>query len=153
MPINPDAVTEEFGEPVEFSWTSKDALLYAVGVGAGSIDPNGVELEFTTENSDGITQKALAAGVPVCVVPFGRDQFEVARHVEMARAVVSLKAKALTPRRLREAVRVARSRRAGAERIARAFQAAGGATRGAEEIEALLGSLPVATVPGNVATA
>ncbi len=29
----------------------------------------------------GITQKALAAGVPVCVVPFGRDQFEVAKLV------------------------------------------------------------------------
>ena len=26
----------------------------------------------------GITQKALAAGVPVCAVPFGRDQPEVA---------------------------------------------------------------------------
>ncbi|HET6983571.1 MAG TPA: nucleotide disphospho-sugar-binding domain-containing protein [Myxococcaceae bacterium] len=101
----------------------------------------------------GITQKALGAGVPVCVVPFGRDQLEVARHVEVAGAGVSLKAKALTPRRLREAVRVARSRRAGAERIARAFQAAGGATRGAEEIEALLRSLPRATVPGKVATA
>lgn len=24
----------------------------------------------------GVTQKALAAGVPVCVVPFGRDQPE-----------------------------------------------------------------------------
>ena len=29
----------------------------------------------------GITQKALAAGVPLCVVPFGRDQFEVAARV------------------------------------------------------------------------
>ena len=34
MPINPDAVGTE-SEPVETSWTSKDALLYAVGVGAG----------------------------------------------------------------------------------------------------------------------
>jgi acyl-CoA synthetase (AMP-forming)/AMP-acid ligase II len=34
----------------------------------------------------GVTQKALAAGVPVCVVPFGRDQLEVARHVEVAGA-------------------------------------------------------------------
>jgi hypothetical protein len=34
----------------------------------------------------GITQKALAAGVPVCVIPFGRDQLEVARHVEIAGA-------------------------------------------------------------------
>ncbi len=29
----------------------------------------------------GITQKALAFGVPVCVVPWGRDQLDVAAHV------------------------------------------------------------------------
>jgi len=34
----------------------------------------------------GISQKALAAGVPVCVVPFGRDQFEVAKRVTAADA-------------------------------------------------------------------
>ena len=33
MPINPEAVGE-VGEPKTRSWTSKDALLYAVGVGA-----------------------------------------------------------------------------------------------------------------------
>lgn len=31
----------------------------------------------------GITQKALAAEVPVVVVPFGRDQVETARRVEL----------------------------------------------------------------------
>jgi acyl dehydratase len=46
-------------DPSERSWTSKDALLYALGVGAGSLDPTGFELEFTTENSDGITQRVL----------------------------------------------------------------------------------------------
>ncbi|HET9157977.1 MAG TPA: nucleotide disphospho-sugar-binding domain-containing protein, partial [Myxococcaceae bacterium] len=86
----------------------------------------------------GITQKALAAGVPVCVVPFGRDQFEVARHVEVAGAGASLKAKKLTPDRLRGAVRLARSRRSGAESVARGFRAAGGAARGADELEGLL---------------
>ena len=35
MPINPEAVGE-VGTPKKRSWTSKDALLYAVGVGAGS---------------------------------------------------------------------------------------------------------------------
>ena len=34
MPINPDAVGLE-GQPVRRSWTSKDALIYALGVGAG----------------------------------------------------------------------------------------------------------------------
>jgi len=94
----------------------------------------------------GITQKALAAGVPVCVVPFGRDQFEVARHVEVAGAGVSLKAKALTPERLRNSVRAARSRKPGAERIAQAFRAAGGAPRGADELEMLLGQHPPSRV-------
>ena len=58
MPINPDAVGST-SEPVERSWTSKDALLYAVGVGAGASDPTGFELEFTTENSNGVDQKVL----------------------------------------------------------------------------------------------
>jgi acyl dehydratase len=53
MPINPDAVGTE-AEPVERSWTSKDALLYAVGVGAGTS-----ELAFTTENSKGVHQQVL----------------------------------------------------------------------------------------------
>ena len=46
------------GEPQERSWDSKDALLYAVGVGAGLGDPLH-ELEFTTENSEGIEQQVL----------------------------------------------------------------------------------------------
>src|SRR5215469_7398915 len=45
-------------EPQERSWTSTDALLYAVGVGAGLGDPLH-ELEFTTENSEGVTQQVL----------------------------------------------------------------------------------------------
>jgi acyl dehydratase len=46
------------GEPRERSWTSTDALLYAIAVGAGLGDPLR-ELEFTTENSAGIEQKVL----------------------------------------------------------------------------------------------
>jgi len=48
----------EPSEPQERSWDSKDALLYAVGVGAGLGDPL-QELEFTTENCEGIEQKVL----------------------------------------------------------------------------------------------
>lgn len=44
--------------PYDRSWTSKDALLYAVGVGAGVDDPL-TELAFTTENSDGVPQQVL----------------------------------------------------------------------------------------------
>lgn len=53
MPLNPDAVGTE-SEPAEFSWSSKDALLYAVSIGAG-VD----ELEFTTENTNGVTQRVF----------------------------------------------------------------------------------------------
>jgi acyl dehydratase len=58
MALNPDAVGTK-SDPVERSWTSKDALLYALGVGAGALDPTGFELEFTTENSAGVTQRVL----------------------------------------------------------------------------------------------
>lgn len=42
----------------ERSWTSKDAMLYALGVGAGS-DDSATEIEFTTENSHGVDQRVL----------------------------------------------------------------------------------------------
>ncbi len=58
MGLNLDAVGV-VSEPVERSWEHKDALLYALGVGAGALDPTGFELEFTTENSDGVTQRVL----------------------------------------------------------------------------------------------
>ena len=58
MPINTDAVGSK-GTPRSWAWTSKDALLYALGVGAGAADPVGSELEFTTENTMGVDQKVL----------------------------------------------------------------------------------------------
>ena len=58
MGLNLDAIGV-VSEPVERSWEHKDALLYALGVGAGALDPTGFELEFTTENSDGVTQRVL----------------------------------------------------------------------------------------------
>ncbi|HEU0249876.1 MAG TPA: nucleotide disphospho-sugar-binding domain-containing protein [Solirubrobacteraceae bacterium] len=85
----------------------------------------------------GITQKALAAGVPVVVVPFGRDQLETARRVEFAGAGVRLPARRLTPTRLVEAVRQAIGRRTQAAQIASIFAAAGGAERAADLLEAL----------------
>lgn len=88
----------------------------------------------------GITQKALAYGVPVCAVPFGRDQFEVARRVEVAGAGVRLPASRLRPDRLRDAVDGALAKRAGAESIAAAFAAAGGPGRAADALERLLPS-------------
>lgn len=64
MPINPDAVGNT-SEPAEIRWTSKDSLLYALGVGAGATDPTGFELEFTTENTKDTPQKALPTQVVV----------------------------------------------------------------------------------------
>jgi acyl dehydratase len=57
VPLNPASVGQTT-RPVEVSWTSKDALLYAVGVGAGLGSPDR-ELAFTTENSHGTTQQVL----------------------------------------------------------------------------------------------
>jgi MGT family glycosyltransferase len=83
----------------------------------------------------GITQKALAAGVPVCAVPFGRDQFEVARRVVVADAGVMLAKSKLSPRRLREGVQEAMTKRAGAARVAAGFADAGGASAACDALE------------------
>ncbi len=53
MPLNPEAVGS-VGEAHEASWTSKDALLYAVGIGAGTD-----ELPYTTENTNGVDQQVF----------------------------------------------------------------------------------------------
>jgi len=60
MPINPDAVGET-SDPFEVRWTSKDALLYAVGIGAGTS-----ELAYTTENTNGVPQQAFPT-LPVVI--------------------------------------------------------------------------------------
>lgn len=85
----------------------------------------------------GITQKALAHGVPVVAVPFGRDQPEVARRVEVAASGVRLPARRLNPQRLRAAVHQAIRLRPGAQRIAHAFAAAGGPEAAADALEQL----------------
>ena len=53
MPIDPTAAGA-VGKSVRRSWKSKDALLYALGVGAG-VD----ELAFTTENTKDLPQRVL----------------------------------------------------------------------------------------------
>ncbi len=57
MPLNRDIVGIP-AEPAERSWTISDVLLYALGVGAGQPDP-AAELEYTTENSIGVTTRVL----------------------------------------------------------------------------------------------
>ncbi len=51
MPLNPSAVGS-VGDPRSMSWSSKDALLYAVGIGAGQDD-----LAFSTENTKDVEQR------------------------------------------------------------------------------------------------
>ena len=88
-----------------------------------------------THGGMGTTQRALAAGVPVCAIPWGRDQMETARRVEVSGAGRLLPRKHLDPRRLREASIEAMERRDRATEIAEAFRAAGGAERGVELLE------------------
>ena len=57
MPLSPEAVGTTAG-PEERSWTSSDALLYAVAVGAGAADAT-TELAYTTENSRDLPQRVL----------------------------------------------------------------------------------------------
>ncbi|MFI6041294.1 glycosyltransferase [Nocardia sp. NPDC051321] len=91
----------------------------------------------------GITQKALAAGVPVCVVPFGRGQSEVARRVVSNEAGSWVSAKRLTAATLRAGIDNAMACRTGAGAVAAGFAAAGGTLRGAELLERHFAGHPI----------
>jgi UDP:flavonoid glycosyltransferase YjiC (YdhE family) len=86
----------------------------------------------------GITQKALAAGVPVCVVPWGRDQLEVGAHLVAAEAGTRVARRRLSPERLAAAVERARACRPGAARVRAGFEATGGAAAAADALEAIV---------------
>jgi MGT family glycosyltransferase len=105
--------------------------------------PHGLVLDRATcaitHGGMGATQKALARGVPVCAVPFGRDQLEVARRVEVAGAGMRLPVNRLKADRLRERVHQAIDCRPGAQRVADGYEAAGGAKAAADAFEGLIG--------------
>jgi MGT family glycosyltransferase len=86
----------------------------------------------------GTTQRALSHGVPVVVVPFGRDQLEVARRVEHAGVGVRLLPKKLGSSNLVAAVRAAQNLSEAAHRMSNAFANAGGSEAAAESFESLL---------------
>jgi MGT family glycosyltransferase len=88
-----------------------------------------------THGGMGATQKALSRGVPVCVVPHGRDQFEVARRVEVSGSGTRLPATKLTVEKLKAKVQEAMSMAAGARRVADGYRATGGVARGADAVE------------------
>jgi MGT family glycosyltransferase len=88
----------------------------------------------------GITQRAIASGVPLCIVPWGRDQLEVGRRVAECGAGVVLPRGKLRADRLRASIAEARRCADATRRVKEAFEAAGGAERSAELVLALLTS-------------
>ncbi|WP_431972380.1 MaoC/PaaZ C-terminal domain-containing protein [Nocardia sp. bgisy134] len=86
MTLNLDVVGRRF-EAVERRWTSKDALLYSLGIGVGIDDPYR-DLQFSTENSIGIDQ-AMLPTFPVLLIgpgiPLG--DFPLSRVLHAAQSV------------------------------------------------------------------
>lgn len=119
------------GQPDDFAKTPNATVCRLI--------PHGLVLDravcAVTHGGMGATQKALAHGVPVCVVPFGRDQFEVARRVEVARCGTRLPAKKLSVGRLRAKILEAMTMTDGAKRVAAGFAATGGVAHGADLFE------------------
>ena len=122
---------------------------FPCGVPAGlAVPANATAVEFVshgrildravcaiTHGGMGVTQKALARGVPVCAVPYGRDQFEVARRVEVSGCGTRLPSRRLSSRRLKVKALQAMSMTDGARRVADGFAAAGGVAAGADLLE------------------
>jgi acyl dehydratase len=63
MPLDPSAVGRQ-NPPRSVSWTSTEAILYALGVGAGVHD-----LSFTTENTHGVPQRVLPTFAVIVGLP------------------------------------------------------------------------------------
>ena len=71
--------------PIEQSWSSTDAILYALGVGCGADDPT-QDLAFTTENSAGIQQRVLPT-YPLVVAARLRQIYEALGPIDWAKVV------------------------------------------------------------------
>jgi MGT family glycosyltransferase len=137
------ALTALADEPVHvvatFPAGVPDGITVPANATVGEFVPHSMVLDRAacaiTHGGMGVTQKALVRGVPVCVVPQGRDQFEVARRVEVAECGTRLLPKDLTPGRLRDKVLEAMTMTDGARRVADGYAATGGAAHGADMIE------------------
>lgn len=130
------AAVEAFrDEPVRVLLTLADAYDSADLPAAGNVFaerfvPHGPVLDraaaVVCHGGMGIVSKAVAAGVPIVAVPFGRDQPEVARRVVEAGAGISIPARRLTAENLRAGLRDALAMRD------RAAQAAARAREGGD---------------------
>ncbi|MDT7736836.1 MAG: hypothetical protein QOK09_205, partial [Mycobacterium sp.] len=73
--------------PQPISWTSRDTLLYALGVGAGQQDAVS-ELQFTTENSRGIEHSVLPTFavtlLPQVMPPVGQIDLTQILHADQS---------------------------------------------------------------------
>lgn len=87
-----------------------------------------------THGGMGTTQRALSEGVPVCVIPWGRDQSETGRRVEVSGAGTMLSKNKLQKKKLKEAIQNALQCKAGAKTVAKAFKQTGGAERAVQAI-------------------
>jgi len=125
-------VTTAALDPAQFTTTHDNVRITRFLSHAAIIDKMDL---VVTHGGMGGTQRALAAGVPVCVIPCGRDQSETARRVEVSKSGTMLPLKKLNEQNLLSAVRNAMKRKGGAERIARAFAEAGGAKRAVAALE------------------
>jgi acyl dehydratase len=82
--LNLDAVGSE-SPPVVRAWDQWDAILYALGVGAGASDPNTFELEFTTDHSSGVAQRVLPTFATI--IGEGAFDYSVLGDVDASRMV------------------------------------------------------------------
>jgi acyl dehydratase len=90
MPLELSVIGRESG-PHPVTWNSRDAIIYALGVGAGADDPYR-DLAFTTENSTGIAQRVLptfaAVANPRGVPPIPIGEFDRSKSVHGEESLV-----------------------------------------------------------------
>jgi len=90
VPLDLSAVGRRTG-PQPVTWNSRDAIIYALGVGAGSEDPSR-ELAFTTENSKGIDQAVLptfpAVISPRPMTPISIGEFDRSKSVHGEQSLI-----------------------------------------------------------------
>lgn len=146
-------LTDRYQVVVTCAGVDPASLPHVEGATVARILPHGPLLDRAAvtvcHGGMGITQRSLSRGVPVVVVPWGRDQLDVAAHVAEADAGVVLPRKRLSPERLAAAVAGAAEKTAGARAVAAGYAATGGAERAADALTELAGT--GATAPPSAA--